>query len=102
MNLAVDALVFDRRLEVARAPVVDDLLLLSFCPGLDQSELGGHGIVGGAQPADLAGYLSGFFDSRSPETLMKLYGGIAVGLLICAGILAALTPTVRRLMGGVR
>lgn len=50
----------------------------------------------------LAGYLSGFFDSSSPETLMKLYGGIAVGLLICAGILSALTPTVRRLMGGVR
>jgi len=30
-----------------------------------------------------------------------LYGGIAVGLLIAAGILALLTPTVKRLMGKV-
>ena len=33
--------------------------------------------------------------------LVKLYGGIAVGLLIAAGILAILTPTVKRLMGKV-
>jgi hypothetical protein len=31
-----------------------------------------------------------------------LYGGIALGLLIAAGILALLTPTIKRLMGTVR
>ncbi|HEX8561158.1 MAG TPA: peptide MFS transporter [Pyrinomonadaceae bacterium] len=50
----------------------------------------------------LAGYLSGFFDAESPGTLVRLYGGIAVGLLIATGILAALIPTLRRLMGRVR
>jgi proton-dependent oligopeptide transporter, POT family len=50
----------------------------------------------------LAGYLSGFFDAESPATLLRLYGGIAVGLLVATGILAALIPTLRRLMGRVR
>ncbi|HEX8284680.1 MAG TPA: peptide MFS transporter [Pyrinomonadaceae bacterium] len=50
----------------------------------------------------LAGYLSGFFVADSPATLVRLYGGIAVGLLIATGILAALIPTLRRLMGRVR
>ena len=50
----------------------------------------------------LAGYLSGFFDAANPSTLVRLYGGIAVGLLIATGILAALIPTLRRLMGRVR
>jgi POT family proton-dependent oligopeptide transporter len=50
----------------------------------------------------LAGYLSGFFVAESPATLVRLYGGIAVGLLIATGILAALIPTLRRLMGQVR
>ena len=50
----------------------------------------------------LAGYLSGFFDAGSPSTLVRLYGGIAVGLLIATGLLAALIPTLRRLMGRVR
>ncbi len=50
----------------------------------------------------LAGYLSGFFDAESPGTLIRLYGGIAVGLLIATGLLAALIPTLRRLMGRVR
>jgi len=49
----------------------------------------------------LAGYLSGFFVSNNPTQLVKLYGGIAVGLLIGAGILAILTPTIKRLMGQV-
>jgi len=49
----------------------------------------------------LAGYLSGFFVSNNPMQLVKLYGGIAVGLLVAAGILALLTPTVKRLMGKV-
>ena len=49
----------------------------------------------------LAGYLSGFFVVNNPTQLVKLYGGIAVGLLISAGILALLTPRVKKLMGTV-
>ena len=48
----------------------------------------------------LAGYLSGFYVPQS-GTLVKLYGGIAVGLLISAGLLALLTPKVKKLMGTV-
>jgi POT family proton-dependent oligopeptide transporter len=50
----------------------------------------------------LAGYLSGFFVADNPSTLVRLYGGIAVGLLVATGVLAALIPTLRRLMGRVR
>ena len=50
----------------------------------------------------LAGYLSGFFVANDPSTLVRLYGGIAVGLLIATGILALLIPTLRRLMGRVK
>jgi POT family proton-dependent oligopeptide transporter len=50
----------------------------------------------------LAGYLSGFFVADNPATLVRLYGGIALGLLVATGILAALIPTLRRLMGRVR
>ena len=50
----------------------------------------------------LAGYLSGFFVANDPSTLVRLYGGIAVGLLVATGILAALIPTIRRLMGHVK
>lgn len=49
----------------------------------------------------LAGFLSGYFNAGSPDTLMRLYGGIAFGLLIACGILAALTPRIRKMMGGV-
>lgn len=49
----------------------------------------------------LAGYLGGFFDKDNPGTMMKLYGGIAIGLLLSAGILAVLTPKIKKLMGGV-
>ena len=49
----------------------------------------------------VAGYLSGFFVSDNPSRLATLYGGIAVGLVISAGILALLTPTIKRLMGKV-
>jgi POT family proton-dependent oligopeptide transporter len=49
----------------------------------------------------LAGYLSTFFVVNNPTQLVKLYGGIAVGLLISAGILALLTPQVKKLMGTV-
>ena len=48
----------------------------------------------------LAGYLSGFYVPQS-GTLVKLYGGIAVGLLVSAALLALLTPKVKKLMGTV-
>jgi POT family proton-dependent oligopeptide transporter len=48
----------------------------------------------------LAGYLSGFYVPQS-GTLVKLYGAIAIGLLISAGLLALLTPRVKKLMGTV-
>ena len=49
----------------------------------------------------LAGKLSGYFVTDNPWQLTKLYGGIAIGLLVAAGIMALLTPTVKRLMGRV-
>ena len=49
----------------------------------------------------LAGYLSGFFVDNNAWQLTKLYGGIAIGLLISAGILALLTPTIKKMMGKV-
>jgi proton-dependent oligopeptide transporter, POT family len=50
----------------------------------------------------VAGVLSSFFITNDPGRLTRLYGGIALGLLLSAGILALLTPTVKRLMGRVR
>lgn len=50
----------------------------------------------------LAGFLSGYFDDKSPQTLMLLYGGIAFGLLVACAVLAVLTPRIRKMMGGVR
>jgi proton-dependent oligopeptide transporter, POT family len=50
----------------------------------------------------LAGYLSGFFVANNSWQLTKLYGGIAIGLLIATAVLAALTPTIKRLMGRVK
>ena len=49
----------------------------------------------------LAGYLSGFFDSNNPERLAMLYGGIAVGLLVSAAVLALFTPSIKKMMGKV-
>src|SRR5215216_4746611 len=46
----------------------------------------------------LAGYLSGFYVGNNPNQLVKLYGGIAAGLLVATVILAILTPTIKRLM----
>jgi POT family proton-dependent oligopeptide transporter len=48
----------------------------------------------------LAGYLSGFYVPES-GTLVKLYGGIAAGLLASAVLLALLTPQIKKLMGRV-
>ena len=46
----------------------------------------------------LAGYLSGFFVANDAGVLVWLYGGIAVGLLVSAVVLALLTPTIKKLM----
>lgn len=48
----------------------------------------------------LAGELSKLYVPES-MTLVKLYGGVAAGLLISAGILALLTPRVKKLIGTV-
>jgi proton-dependent oligopeptide transporter, POT family len=50
----------------------------------------------------LAGYLSGFYVATNSMQLVKLYGGIALGLLVAAGVLALLTPTIKKLMGQVK
>src|SRR5215211_1757516 len=50
----------------------------------------------------LAGYLSGFFVANNPSQLVKLYGGIAAGLLVATVILALLTPSIKKLMGRVK
>jgi len=47
----------------------------------------------------LAGYLSGFFVATDAGVLMRLYGGIAAGLLIASIALALAAPALRRLMG---
>ena len=48
----------------------------------------------------LAGFLSGFFVANEPGTLVRLYGGIAVGLLLSAAVLFLLRKKVEALMGG--
>jgi POT family proton-dependent oligopeptide transporter len=50
----------------------------------------------------LAGWLAGFFDEKNANALLGLFGGMGVACLIATVILAMLTPTVRRLMGGIR
>ena len=50
----------------------------------------------------LAGYLSGFFVANDPGVLMRLYGGIAAGLIASGVLLLLLTPTIRRWSGEVR
>ena len=50
----------------------------------------------------LAGYLSGFFVANNPSQLVRLYGGIAAGLLVATVVLALLTPNIKKLMGRVK
>ncbi len=51
---------------------------------------------------NLAGQLSGEYDARDLQSLPVLFLKIAGGSLIAAVIMLALTPTVRRLMGGAK
>ena len=50
----------------------------------------------------LAGFLSGFFVANDAGTLVRLYGGIAAGLLFSAAVLFLLRKKVEAMMGGVR
>ncbi|MBY0356696.1 MAG: peptide MFS transporter [Candidatus Obscuribacterales bacterium] len=50
----------------------------------------------------LAGYLGSFFDAENVNSLCTLYGGMAIAVFICLTILIVLTPTVRKLMVGVK
>jgi POT family proton-dependent oligopeptide transporter len=47
----------------------------------------------------LAGFLSGFFVADDPGRLVRLYGGIAAGLLAGSLLLVLLTPRIRRWSG---
>ena len=49
----------------------------------------------------LAGYLGGFFDEKALGTLVTLFGAMAAAGLVATAIIAALTPTVRKLMGNI-
>jgi len=50
----------------------------------------------------IAGYLGGFFDEGNTSLMVQLFGSMAVASIIAAGVLVALAPTLRRLMGRVR
>lgn len=50
----------------------------------------------------LAGTLSTMFDEKNLSSLTTLYGGLGGAVLLATAILFALTPTVRKLMGGIR
>lgn len=50
----------------------------------------------------LAGYLGSFFDAHNSDSLVTLYGGTTLTVFVCFGLLVALTPTVRKLMVGVK
>jgi POT family proton-dependent oligopeptide transporter len=49
----------------------------------------------------VAGYVAGFFTGTDTALLQRLFGYMGVALLISTGVLIALTPWIRRLMGKV-
>lgn len=55
-----------------------------------------------AVASKISGFLAGHFDAANPVFLAQYFGVIALVMLIAAGILALLTPFIRRLMGSVR
>ena len=50
----------------------------------------------------LAGYYSGFLQSDSSGSMSYLFGAMAIAALVAAGLLASMTPFVKKLMGSVR
>ncbi len=59
------------------------------------------GFLGGFFKPDEVNWLNGLLKTDNSGTRVTLYGGIAVSLLISAGILALLTPKIKKLMGKV-
>ena len=50
----------------------------------------------------LAGHFSGYLQSDSSGAMSYLFGAMAIAALTAAGLLAALTPFIKKLMGSVR
>lgn len=50
----------------------------------------------------MGGWVAGFFDAAAPETLVRLFGSVALTTLAAGGLLALMTPFIRRLMGATR
>jgi POT family proton-dependent oligopeptide transporter len=50
----------------------------------------------------VAADLGGLFDEKDTGGMQLLFGAMAVGVLVAAGVLALLAPAVRKMMGGVR
>ncbi len=50
----------------------------------------------------MAGYFSGYLQSDSSGAMSYLFGAMAIAALTAAGLLAALTPFIKKLMGSVR
>ena len=67
-------------------------------PGRHVGQVMGMWFLAVALGNNLAGQLSGFYDSRDPGSLSSLYGRLFWGGLICSGVLALLTPKLRQLM----
>jgi len=49
-----------------------------------------------------ASYFAGKFDERQPEMMAYMFGSIALVVLVSAGVLALITPWMRKLMDGVK
>ncbi len=49
-----------------------------------------------------AGFVARRFNASSPDELLRMFGAVAGVTIVAAGILAVLTPSIRRLMGPVR
>ena len=50
----------------------------------------------------MGGWVAGFYDAATPETLVRLFGAVALTTLAAGGLLAVLTPFIRGLMGRTR
>jgi POT family proton-dependent oligopeptide transporter len=50
----------------------------------------------------IAGHLAGFFDENNTDFLVQYFGVLSGVMVLTALVLAMLTPTIRRMMGGVR
>jgi len=50
----------------------------------------------------MGGWVAGFYDAATPDTLVRLFGSVALTTLAAGGLLAVLTPFIRGLMGTTR